>query len=65
MKAEIVNCGDEGRVIVSRIRPIGDRGVCLEFHKGELDKYAVSFILLTTPEARELSAALGEIAGAT
>jgi len=61
MKAEIIACGDEGRIIVSRIRPVNERGVCLEFHKGEQGKFAVSFILLTVTEAVELSDALASL----
>ena len=64
MKAEIVTC-EEGRVIVSRIAPMGDRSVCLELHRGDgKATVMVAYMILTTDEAREVSRALAEIAGA-
>ena len=65
MKAEVVTC-QEGRVIVSRIALIGDRSVCLELHRGEQGKVTVNVahMILTADEAREVSRALAEIAGA-
>ena len=64
MKAEVVTCA-EGRVIVSKITPIEDRGVCLELHRSENGKVTitVAHMLLTTDEAKEVSRALAEIAG--
>jgi len=63
VKAEIVTC-EEGRVIVSRIAPMGDRSVCLELHRGDGKvTVTVAHMILTTDEAREVGRALAEIAG--
>jgi hypothetical protein len=62
VRAEVVTCA-EGRVIVSRIAPIGDGSVCLELHRGEKGKatVTVTFMILTTDEAQEVGRALAEI----
>lgn len=67
MRAEIVNTSDKGRVIVSRVPPIGEKSVCLEIHRrapprsSEDEKFMVSFIVLTLAEATELADALAKI----
>jgi hypothetical protein len=65
MKAEVVACA-EGRVIVSRIRPMlgTEKTVCLELHRGEQGKatITVTHMILTPAEATEVSRALAEIA---
>ena len=63
MKAEVVTC-QEGRVIVSKVAPLGDRSVCLELHRGDGKATVnVTHMVLTTDEAREVGRALAEIAG--
>lgn len=53
---------EEGRVMVSKVRAEGDRSVCLEIHRKQIDGlYKVFFMLLTPEEAREVGAALLEV----
>lgn len=57
MKAEIVETED-GRIIVGKIKPLGEREFCLEIHRGESGKFANMHALLTRDELHELGEAV-------
>lgn len=61
MRAEIVNVEDGGRIIVSKIKPIGDRCFCLEIHSGENAGFANKHALMTQEELYELGEAVRAI----
>ena len=58
MRAELVILGDGGRIIVSRIAPMGEKTICFEIHRAEAQKFAVSHVMLTRDEAVEVANAL-------
>jgi hypothetical protein len=58
VRAELVILSDGGRVIVSRIALMADRGICFEIHRPEAQKFAVSHVVLTRDEAVEVANAL-------
>ena len=59
MRAELVILSDGGRIIVSRLAPMGtDKTICFEIHRAEAQKFVVSHTMLTRDEAVEVANAL-------
>ena len=50
MKAEIINIEDGGRVVLGKIKPIGNRTFCLEIHRGEPGGFENMHALMTRDE---------------
>ena len=58
MKAEIINIEDGGRVVLGKIKPIGNRTFCLEIHRGEPGGFENMHALMTRDELHELGEAV-------
>jgi hypothetical protein len=62
--AQIIETAD-GRIIVSRIKPIVDQRYCLEIHQETMSRdgngFRVVFLLLSEEERAALADALGEV----
>lgn len=63
MRAEIVEIENGGRVILSKIRPIGERDFCLEIHRGEKDRFQVFHALLTRAELWQIRTSIDALMG--
>ena len=61
MRGEILNLENGDRVIVGKIKPIGDREFCLEIHRGETGGFKNMHVLLTRMELNELEESIGAV----